>query len=379
VGATAVTLNVSFVVVDAVAAGGFITVVIPAEIGFIAGYLPQCQLYIASSSTVPSCSVSNSTFTIPLITQALSSSQKVVVSLKGFGTNPSSTLVTSPFSIYTHSPDNYLVDYSNSSYQYSGFTAAPFASLQLTPSNLNNSAPANYLLTLTQNSQWDNNSYLLLDLPPTVTASTPACLNTTDNSSLPCTLLNASRIRIELPLRESTASISISGLFNPPSFRPAAPFGLASYSPLNHTYSIDSFITVTTSMASTFSSLSYSFGSLTYDTPSNLSLIVTNRVAISNQYQLSSLGQFVNASLANASCQSPQLSLSCSLNGSTLVVFPANFSSFPITVTLQIMGLYIPLANTTSMSLSSYEGGYLVSSHNGIGWQAACVLPCLTC
>ena len=97
VSASPVTAAVSFIALDAVPANGYITVTIPPEISFINNYLPQCELLIGTSASVPSCSLNGSILTVPLGTQTITTGQTVTVTLKSFGTNPPSTLTTSFF------------------------------------------------------------------------------------------------------------------------------------------------------------------------------------------------------------------------------------------------------------------------------------------
>lgn len=97
VSATAVTANVSFIPLDAVPASGYITVTYPPEIAFLPNYLPQCELHVGVSTTIPQCSLNGTTLTVPLGSQTLAAGQTVIVTLKSFGTNPPSTQPTGFF------------------------------------------------------------------------------------------------------------------------------------------------------------------------------------------------------------------------------------------------------------------------------------------
>lgn len=121
-------------------------------------------------------------------------------------------------------------------------------------------------------------------------------------------------------------------------------------------YALDnSSIVVSNNAPSAFTAVSYSFSSTTYNTTSSLTLDITNLITTTTSYSLTSFAQFVNTSISNITCNS-SIDLTCALNGSTLEIKPTVASTlFPISTSIQINGLFIPLANVTSMNLLSYS------------------------
>ena len=115
------------------------------------------------------------------------------------------------------------------------------------------------------------------------------------------------------------------------------------------------------SAPSVFPSLGYTFSSTTYNSSSSLILNITNLINSTTSYSLTSFSQFFNSSISNISCSSI-LDLTCDLNGSTLnIVTLASDAVFPISLSISIDGLFVPLANLSAMTFLSYSKSFLVS------------------
>lgn len=177
------------------------------------------MLYIGIQSAIPSCSLSGSTFKVPINTLAIGSGQKVTVTMIAFAVLPKSTRPTDLFSIYTYSSDNYMVDYSNNSFRLTGLLPVSYFLLSLTPANATNSLSTVYNLKMQQNSPWDANSYLLIQLPTTLTSSNSiSCTDSTTNSSSSCSYISnstANYIKIILATSGSSINMMLSSLVNP--------------------------------------------------------------------------------------------------------------------------------------------------------------------
>jgi hypothetical protein len=156
----------------------------------VASYVSQCMLYVGNISTIPSCSLVNATFKVPIGSVSINRGQVVTMTLFGFGINPKSTRPTSFVSIYTYSSDNFMIDYSNSSFRISNFLPVGYSLLSLIQSNSTNSLATTYTVKLQQSSSWDSNSYLLIQLPPTVTSnSSISCVDSNTNASISCSYI----------------------------------------------------------------------------------------------------------------------------------------------------------------------------------------------
>lgn len=382
--ASAVTMNVSFTAADAVGSNGYITIVVPSQIGIVSSYVSQCMLYIGTQSAIPSCSLNASTFTVPLGALAISAGQNITVTLIGFAVLPKSTRPTGFFSIYSYSADNFMVDYSNSSYRVSSLVPVGYSLLSLSQANRTNSLSTVYNLKMQQNSPWDSNSYLLVQLPPAITAtnSSISCADSNTNTPIPCTYTISTPNYINISLASSGSSLDtkISALVNPESCQPTSAFLFTTYTSDGYLYAYDnSSVTITNNAPSAFTAFSYSFSSSTYNSSSTLILNITNLVTSTSGYSLTSFSQFVNSSISSISCSS-SLDLSCTMNGSALIINPiVSNSVFPVNTSIVVSGLFIPLANVSSMSALSFSQGYLVSRYDNITWQPSCTLPCYTC
>ena len=178
------------------------------------------MIYLGSQSSVPSCSLNGSTFKIPINSLTIAAGQTCTVTLIGFAILPKSTRPTGYFSIYTYSSDGYMIGYSNSSYRLSGLLTAAYFVLALTPANRTNSLSTDYALKMQQNSPWDASSFLMMQLPSTITANSVVCVDAT-NPNISCKLLSnstANYVNISLPNSASSISLTISSLRNPSSF-----------------------------------------------------------------------------------------------------------------------------------------------------------------
>ena len=357
VSTTAVTANVSFIPLDAVPATGYITVTYPPEIAFMPNYLPQCELHIGVSTTIPQCSLNGTTLTVPLGSQTLAAGQTVIVTLKSFGTNPPNTQPTGFFSIYTYSSGNYLIDFSNNTYIFNNFQPASYQALTLIASSQINSASTSYTLTIQHTNTWGIGSYLIVDLPSTVSLATPTCLDiNNNNAALTCAMVNTSQLKIDLPGNGSLISVDIASPVNPSSLRPTSTFTVSTYSSLGYLYATDnSSLSLTMTTASQFSSFSYQFSNLIYNTSSNLTLTMGNNIGNTDTYTISPFSQFSSSPFANISCTSPSFALTCSISGDFLSITPTNPSDlFPSNTTIEILDLFIPVSNTTTMTIQSF-------------------------
>ena len=207
--ASGVTMNITFTAEDAVAANGYIMMTIPSEISIITSYVAQCIIYVGNVSNIPSCSLTNATFRVPIGSMSIDAGQAVTVTLIGFAINPKSTRPTSFLSIYTYSSDNFMIGYSNSSFRVSSFVPVGYSFLSLVQSNSTNSLATTYTVKLQQSSSWDSNSSLLIQLPPAVTSnSSIVCADSNTNVSIDCSYSgNSSANFIKLNLATSGNSL----------------------------------------------------------------------------------------------------------------------------------------------------------------------------
>ena len=227
----------------------------------------------------------------------------------------------------------------------------------MTPSSQINSASTSYTLTIQHNNIWGSGSYLIVDFPSTISLATPTCLDiNNNNAALTCAMVNTSQLKIDLPGNGSLISVDIASPVNPSSLRPTSTFTVSTYSSLGYLFATDnSSLSLTMTTASQFSSFTYQFSSLVYNTSSNLTLTMGNLIGNTDTYTISPFSQFSSSPLANISCTSPSFALTCSISGDVLSITPTNISDlFPSNTTIEILDLFIPVSNTTAMTLQSF-------------------------
>ncbi len=334
---------------------------------------------INSNSYALGCSLSSFTFTIPLVDHTLGTGDAVTLSFISFGTNPATTKPTSPLQIYTATKDGYLVDYSNATAVVSGFTPGEFLTANITATSKINLAGSNYSVNLQQGSKWGSNSVLRVTLPKEVTVSTSlSCYNGSSGVQLVCAGNSTAVpqvVDVTLPDATNAVNVILVTLTNPPSLKPSSAFTLETLSSEGYAYCISSSVTVTTTLPSAFVSVSYTFSSQVYNSSSNLSLTMVHRSS-SNQLTLAQFSQFTTS----PTCSEATISVSCSIQGTTLVIVPTNASLlYPMETNLLVQGLTIPATTVQAMTLQSYDTGYLVSEYSPLQWSSGCDIPCLTC
>jgi hypothetical protein len=122
----------------------------------------------------------------------------------------------------------------------------------------------------------------------------------------------------------------------------------------------------------------YSFSNPYYNQSTNLTFNIQNQAAITSSYVLTNANQF-KSGVNNVTCTSQVISsVICTFNGSNLNI-SANNTTLPITADITIMNLFVPLSNVSQMTLSSFDGSYLMSSYTPVSFQTGCSLPCYTC
>jgi hypothetical protein len=376
--ATPVSANITFTTKDAVPANGYLLITIPVQISIVSGYSPQCIYTSGIISAMASCSVSGQVFNVSFGSRVLLANQTITLSLNSFGVNPKSTRPTSSFQFYLYSPDGYLINYINSSLAISTLIPVDFSFVSITASNYSNAATNAYSFFLQQPAPWDNSSYVIIQLPPSISPSSnsPICTNVNSNTALSCSVLNSTNINISLTAAASSISLSVASLINSPSYRTSSYFTITSYTSDGYIYAVGSSVSITTTSPSSFTSLAYAFSNPYYNTTTNLTLNIVNTAVITNTYTLSNINQF-NAG-SNLSCISQTSAPLCYLNGSTLFI-SSNGTAFPVTNDITILNLFVPMANVTSMVFKSYDSSYLMSTYSPISFQTICSLPCYTC
>lgn len=328
-------------------------------------------------SSTPACTINGQVFSIPLGNQIILANTALTIALNGFGTNPKSTRPTSSFQLYVYSSDNYLINYVNSSLVISNFIPIGLSFLSISLSNYTNSINAVYSFYIQQLVPWDNSSYVVISLPPTITPSnnSPICTDLIAAASLSCTVTNSTSIKVTIPNSLSILSLSVSSLTNSPSFRTSSNFSVSTYTSDGYMYATDTSVNVTTSSASLFSNISYSYSNPYYNQTTNLTISIANNAAITTTYILSNINQFNNGT--NISCSSSNSSPTCLVNGSNLII--STNSTFPLTNDITILNLFVPLANVTQLTLKSYDSLFLMSTYSPIEFKTVCSLPCYTC
>lgn len=134
------------------------------------------------------CTRASSTFTLPLLDTSLPAAAVVTLSFISFAINPTTTKPTSPLQLSTHTNNNNLVDYSNTTAIVSGFLPASFLTAAVSIADGTNSASSNYSVTVQQLSTWANGSTLTITLPATVgVGSNVVCYNASSGATITCT------------------------------------------------------------------------------------------------------------------------------------------------------------------------------------------------
>jgi hypothetical protein len=166
----------------------------------VSGYTPQCIFTSASLNFAATCSISGQIFNVSFGNHAITAGQIITIELNSFGINPKCTRPSSSFQLYLYSSDSYLVDYINSSLTINNFIPIDFSFITITPSNYINSAITIYTFYFQQAAAWDNNTYLIIKVPSTITFtnSTPLCVDTSTNTSLSCSIINGSNLNVSL-------------------------------------------------------------------------------------------------------------------------------------------------------------------------------------
>lgn len=322
-----------------------------------------------------SCSVNGQIFTVYFGNRTISANQAITIALLNFGINPKSTRPTSSFQLYLYSPDGYLVNYLNSSLIINNFIPIDFSFISITPTNYINNAIISYTFYIQQQAVWDNNSYLIINLPSEISPSSSNLTCQSGAINLTCTVINSTNIKIILSSATTLLSFRISSLINPPSYRTSSYFKFTTYTYDGYIYAVNSLINLTTTSPSLFNNLTYLYSNPYYNQTSNLSLNIVNTAAITSSYVISNFNQF-NAG-GNISCSSLTSTPLCLLNGSNLII--TSSTTFPITNDITILNLAIPMANITQLTIKSYDNTYLMSTFSPINFQTICNLPCYTC
>lgn len=341
----------------------------------MANYIPQCTFTSGTVNIATSCTITGWTFNISLGSSPISANQTITIGLANFGTNPNTTRPTTTFQLYLYSPDGFLVNYLNSTLPITNLLPIDFNFITITPSNYNNNASTLYTFYLMQAAQWDNNSYLIIQIPTSIAITTPVCTNVIANTTLSCTVVNATNnLNVSLPAVGSSLTLAVT-LVNPPSFRPSSNFVVTTYTSDGYIYASNNAISVTTTIPSSFQNVSYSFSNPYYNQSTNLTFHLANLAPITSSYTLTNAKQFT--STLNISCSSLTATVSCSLSASNIII--SSNSTFPLSTDFIILNLFVPMSNITQMSVNSYDAAYLMSTYSPVTFQTACSLPCYTC
>jgi hypothetical protein len=341
----------------------------------VTGYSPQCVLISGAVNAAVSCSISAQVFNISFGSRPILANQVVTIGLNNFATNPKSTRPTTSFQSYTYSPDGLMVNYINSSLTVNNLIPLDFTFASITPSNYNNSAVAIYQIYLMQTASWDSNSYLIIQMPSAITITSNAtCVNFVTSLTLSCSTIGVAGFNITLPGVNSSLSVLIQ-LKNAPSLRPSSTFNITTYTSDGYIYATSNAISVTTLTASSFFNLTYSFSNPYYNQSTNLTFNIVNSASITTSYALTNINQYLSS--GSVSCSSLTATVTCSISGSNLIVSTA--ATFPINTDFTIINLFVPMANTTTMTLNSFDSTFLMSTHSSIAFQTGCSLPCYTC
>jgi hypothetical protein len=96
-----------------------------------------------------------------------------------------------------------MIGYSNSSYRIDIYVPVGYSFLSLTPTNATNSMTTIYSVKLQQSSSWDTNSYLIIQLPSSITSNNSiVCNDVNTNATVACTSITNSTsnfINISIP------------------------------------------------------------------------------------------------------------------------------------------------------------------------------------
>ena len=157
--------------------------------------------------------------------------------------------------------------------------------------------------------------------------------------------------------------------------RPSSTFNITTYTSEGYIYATNNDISIFTLTASSFPNLTYSFSNPYYNQSTDLTFNIINSASITSSYTLTNINQYL--STGSISCSSLTATVSCSISGSNLIV--STPTNFPINADFTIINLFVPMANTTSMNLNSFDATYLMSTYSPIIFQAACSMPCYTC
>lgn len=211
VSASQVSINLLFTPSDNLFSNGFIIVQIPPEMSIVSGYYPLCTLSVNGASNSANCQVVGQIFNISLGSVSISANSLANISLFNFGINPKSTRPTSSLQLYAYSPDYYMINYINTSLTISNFIPIPFFFESILPISYVNNANNIYSFYFQQSNSWDNNSYGILQLPPSIafSSSNVTCINTLSNSNISCSVINSSYLNISLPIAGTSMNINL--------------------------------------------------------------------------------------------------------------------------------------------------------------------------
>jgi hypothetical protein len=284
--ATAVTYYLSFVIANAIPAGGYILAYFPTAIVFdTAAAASSCQIMLDSgTATSTTCTAILSTSYIFNFTNPLSSgaavNTNITLVISASATNPTSTRPFQPFSIYTYHSNGALIASLVNALSYSTTTASTFSSHTVTRVSNTNAALTTYTVTITQIGQLEANGIIEVTFPARVQPNTNSTCSLTYNSAtstVACSLSGQIFTVTSIPSAIAGGtpfSLAFTNIRNPYSFTSLTGFASVTKTANNlYIYSSGTSPTILqNTVATPFTSITYSYSPRQFGTTVTLQL-----------------------------------------------------------------------------------------------------------
>jgi hypothetical protein len=271
---TGVTYTFAFNTTYPIPIGGLISVTVPTDIGLNTANLATYSKYSLNGGTfvsIPATFATSSTyqlnFTNIAATSAIPAGSRISLQLAGICTNPSSTRIVSPFGITTRSSTAPIETVSGMSLQMT--TPADFYIVDVARSSQQNSALASYTFTLKQQAALIAGSLLLIDFPSDIAMTVGSTCTNLAGTAVTCSQTSYQGLVVTLEAVGAGVQfgVVVSLVRNPPSYRPSTVnfvFATKTADQLS-SYAYRTIVnSLTNSVPSAFSSVSYSFSPAAY-------------------------------------------------------------------------------------------------------------------
>lgn len=386
------TFTFTLITTTTIPTGGYIFASFPTgvTVADTASASESCTKITGFNSGTFNCNVNSTSIIITSAFASGSFSAGTLAFALGYMNNPASTKSIQSFVVSSFDSAGYAIDKLSTGISIKVNTLNSLASVNLSVSGLVNGALSSYAFEIIPKNTIPAQCIVLITPPASVSLpSVPTCSGISSGiASIVCVLDTNGNLKISLALSSPiTASSSLKFLVNnvknPPTTQPSASFSLSTFTSDN--FGIDtkaSGITVTTTTPGAISTI--------YITASNRKISASTSYTINyvpiNLHPAGTVLTItvpIELTVSSITCTSlVPLGLSC-LSSSNIVI-TSSFAT-PVSnsenVLITLSGLTNPsyLLTTSTWSIVSKTGDYLIDSSTSVTSTFSCTSPCLTC